>query len=206
MPPELADLVAPSHTALVTQECQNGVLGDAAIFPQLADIAREEMIPNAARLVKGARAAGVTVAHCLALRRPDGRGSNTNARLFAAAARSSVALTPGSPAAEVIPEIGMEEDDLVSARFHGLGPMAGTDLDPQLRNLGVSTIVGIGVSINVGMTNFVMDAVNLGYQFVLPRDAVAGVPRSYAAAVIENTISLLATVVTTDELLETWQG
>jgi nicotinamidase-related amidase len=205
MPPELAELVAPSHTALVTQECQNGVLGEEAIFPQLADIARQEMIPNASRMAKAARAAGVTVIHCVALRRPDGRGSNTNARLFAAAAKASVALTPGSPAAEVIPEIGVEDDDLVSSRFHGLGPMAGTDLDPRLRNLGVTTIVGIGVSVNVGMTNFVMDAVNLGYRFVLPRDAVAGVPKSYAAAVIENTLSLLATVVTTEELLGVWQ-
>jgi len=73
-----------------------------------------------------------------------------------------------------------------------------------LRNLGVTTIVGIGVSVNVGMTNFTMDAVNLGYQFVLPRDAVAGVPEDYANALIANTLSLLATVVTTEEVIGAW--
>ena len=56
-----------------------------------------------------------------------------------------------------------------------------------------------------GNLNFVMDAVNLGYRFVLPRDAVAGVPPSYADAVIENTLSLLATVTTTDDVLRSWQ-
>jgi nicotinamidase-related amidase len=206
MPLDLIELIAPGHTALVTQECQRGVVGERAIFPELAEAARAEMIPNAGRLAKGARAVGVPVLHCLVLRRPDGRGSSTNTRLFAAAARAPVALTPGSEAAEVIPEIGVEPDDLVLTRLHGVGPMAGTDLDAVLRNLGVRTIVGVGVSVNVGMTNFVMDAVNLGYQFVLPRDAVAGVPAAYADSVIEHTLSLLATVVTTEEVLQAWRA
>lgn len=200
----LAELVRPAHTALVTQECQNGVIGERAIFPELAEVARTEMIPNAARLVKAARAAGVHVVHCLALRRADGRGSNANARLFRAAAKAPVALLPGTEATRVIPEIGVEDGDIVLTRFHGLGPMAGTELDPVLRNLGARTIVGVGVSVNVGMTNFVMDAVNRGYRFVLPKDAVAGVPPGYADAVIEHTLSLLATVVSTEDLLETW--
>ena len=62
--------------------------------------------------------------------------------------------------------------------------MTGTQLDSMLRNLGVTTIVGVGVSVNIGMTNFAFDAVNRGYQFVMPTDAVAGVPADYAAAVI----------------------
>src|SRR5207302_4495654 len=113
---------------------------------------------------------------------------------------------PGSEAAAVIPEIGVEDSDVVLTRLHGIGPMAGTDLDPVLRNLGVRTIVGVGVSVNVGMTNFVMDAVNLGYRFVLPRDAVAGVPTEYAEAIIDQTLSLLATVVRTEEVLAAWGG
>ena len=34
--------------------------------------------------------------HCLIQRRPDGRGSNTNARLFAAGKSFAADLTPGS--------------------------------------------------------------------------------------------------------------
>ena len=206
MPPDLRELLDPAHTALVTQECQNGVIGEHAVFPALAEIARTDMIPNAARLTKAARAAGVPVVHCLALRRPDGLGSNDNAKVFAAARKSGVALTPGSEAAQVIPEIGVEDTDVVLSRLHGLGPMAGTDVDPVLRNLGVRTIVGVGVSVNVGMTNFAMDAVNHGYRFVLPRDAVAGVPVEYADAVIENTLSWVCTVVSTDDVLAAWSA
>ena len=53
--------------------------------------------------------------------------------------------------------------------------MSGTDLDPVLRNLGVTTIVVAGVSVNVAITNLVMDAVNRGSTWCCP-DAVCGVP------------------------------
>lgn len=200
---DLKALVDPTHAAVVTQELQGGVVGPGSALPALADAAAE-VLPAVRRLVAAARRAGVPVLHCVAERRDDGRGSNTNARLFHGVLRSPVRLTPGSPAAAVVPEIGAEPSDLVLRRLHGLGPMAGTDLDPILRNLGVRTIVGVGVSVNVGMTNFVMDAVNLGYQFVLPRDGTAGVPRDYADAVIEHTLSLLATVTTVDEVVACW--
>ncbi|HEY5842912.1 MAG TPA: isochorismatase family protein, partial [Mycobacterium sp.] len=80
-----------------------------------------------------------------------------------------------------------------------------TDLDPILRNLGVTTIVAVGVSLNVAIPNLVMDAVNAGYRVVLPRDAVAGIPAEYGDAVIDNTLALLATVTTTDDLIEAWR-
>ena len=39
---------------------------------------------------------------------------------------------------------------------------------------------------------------------MLPRDAVAGIPEEYAEAVIDNTLSLVATVTTTDDVLAAW--
>ena len=82
--------------------------------------------------------------------------------------------------------------------------MGGTDLDSILRNLGVSTVVAVGVSVNVAITNLVMDAVNAAYRVVLPRDAVAGIPADYCDAVIDNTLSLLASITTTDDLIGEW--
>jgi nicotinamidase-related amidase len=204
MPVDLHALLDPAHTALVTQECQNGVIGERAALPQLAEIARRRMVPNAARLAAAARAAGVPVVHCVAARRADGKGSNHNARLFKGMLKTPVPLTPGSEAVQVIPEIGVDDADVVLTRLHGLGPMGGTDLDAVLRNLGVTTIVGVGVSVNVGMIDFAFDAVNAGYQMVLPRDAVAGIPEAYADAVLDNTLSLVTTLPSTAEVLEVW--
>jgi biuret amidohydrolase len=204
MPIDLQALLEPARTAIVTSEVQNGVVGEPSALPALAEAARAEMLPNLAKLLPVARKAGVQVVHCTAYRRDDGKGANRNARLFAGVKKSPVALLPGTAAVEVLAELGPEPEDLVLTRTHGLNPMGGTDLDSVLRNLGVTTIVPTGVSVNIAITNLVMDAVNLGYDVVLPRDAVAGLPRDYADAMIDNTLALLATVVTTADLLEAW--
>jgi nicotinamidase-related amidase len=203
---DFAELVSPWRTAVVTSEVQNGVVGDEAALPALADAARQTMLPALARLVKSARTAGAEVVHGTFERRVDGKGANTNARLFAGVAKSPVKLLPGTEATKVVTEVGVMPTDLVLTRTHGLNPMAGTELDPLLRNLGVSTVVVAGVSVNVAITNLVMDAVNLGYNVVLPRDAVCGVPAEYAEAVIDNTLSLLATVTTVDQLIAIWEA
>ena len=181
-----------------------GVVGAGAVLGELAAEANREAIPNIARLLPAARAVGVQVLHCLVLRRPDALGANHNARLFAAASALGSDLSPESEGASLLPDLGPEPTDLVLTRYHGVGPMGGTDLDPILRNLGVSTIVVVGVSVNIAIPNLVMDAVNAAYQVVLPRDGVAGVPRAYAEQVIDYSLTLLTTVVTTQELLNVW--
>ncbi|MEZ5139652.1 MAG: cysteine hydrolase [Acidimicrobiales bacterium] len=201
--PTLASLIDPATTAVVTSEVQNGVVGGRSALPELA-AAAAPMVERLAVLCDAARAAGARVVHATASRRADGAGSNANARLFLAVRKSPVALLPGSPESEVVPQLGPHPEDLVLGRLHGLNPMAGTDLDPILRNLGVRTIVVTGVSVNVAVTNLVMDAVNLGYQVVLPRDAVCGIPAAYADALIDHTLSLLATVTTVDDLVAAW--
>ncbi len=204
MPLDLRALADPAHTALVTQELQRGVVGDLSQLPALADAARTA-IPNIAALADAARAAGAPVLHCTAERRADGRGANTNARIFQYMAKAPVTLLPGSPAAALVPELRVDERDLVLPRLHGLSPFQGTELDFVLRNLGVRTIVGVGVSVNVAIQNLTFDAVNAGYQVVLPRDAVAGFPPEYVEMVFAHTLGAVATLVTTADLLDAWR-
>ncbi len=205
MPIDLALLLAPAHTALVANECQRGVVGDRSLLPELARAAAT-MVPNVALLAAAARRAGAAVVHTTAIRRVDGRGASTNARLFMATQRTGRAVAPGSAEAEIVPEIPVAESDLVVPRLHGVSPMHATELDPILRNLGVRTIVAVGVSVNIALTNLVFDAVNAGYQVVVPRDAVAGLPVDYVDAVFTHTLGLLATVTTTADVVAVWEG
>jgi nicotinamidase-related amidase len=205
MPLDLRALVDPAHAALVTQEIQRGVVGDLSALPDLAAAARP-VLPRIARLARAARKAGVPVLHCTAERRADGRGANRNARIFQYMARAETKLLPGSPAAEVVPEVELAESDLVLPRLHGLSPFQGTELDFVLRNLGVRTLVGVGVSVNVAITNLAFDAVNAGYQVVIPRDAVAGWPREYVEMVFAHTLGAVATLVESDDLVRIWGG
>jgi len=205
LPPEL---VAPDHTALVVVECQNSVLGPGSTIPALAEEAHDIAIPNIARLLDAARAADVPVIHCTVRFRADGLGASRNAPLLRRAGPmgASRSTVPGIDAAAPIDELQPAESDIVLERIRGIGPMSGTDLDGVLRNLRVTTVVATGVSVNVAVTNCVMDSVNLGYDVVLPKDAVAGIPREYADAVIKNVHSFLTTLTMTDDLIAVWSA
>ncbi|MGI5350976.1 cysteine hydrolase [Streptomyces sp. CA-250714] len=209
MPPRdrLAAQLDPATTALLTVECQRGVVGADGALPELAHQVRSTgVLDRIAQLTVAAHRAGVQVVHAVAERRPDGKGAGRNARLFRAAERLPVRQLTGSPAVQVAQPIPVADEDLVVRRLHGLSPLAGTDVDALLRNLGVRTLVITGVSANVAVPNAVFDAVNLGYTAVVPADAIAGVPADYTSALIRHTLALVATITTTDEVRESWAG
>jgi nicotinamidase-related amidase len=205
MPVDLAELLDPGHTAVLTMELQRGVVGDRAVIGPLAEEVRARgVIPRVAKVLRAARAAGVHVVHCTAEFRADRAGSSDNAPMLRAIAKGHPHLVVGSDETALVPELGAEATDVVAARRHGLTPFPGTDLDQILRNLGVTTIVATGVSVNIGVTGLVMGAVDLGYRCAVLTDAVAGVPGSYADAVLEHTLAALATRLTSDQVIDVW--
>jgi nicotinamidase-related amidase len=204
---QLADLVAPESTVVLTQECQKGVIGDLSLLPALAESARATgMIDNVARVVKVGRSAGCEVLHCIAATRADRRGASTNAPLFAGTAKRPVMMLPGSEGTELVDGIEAVETDVFSTRIGGLSPVNGTDVPTLLRNLGARTVVITGVSTNVAIPNATFDCVNAGFNVVIPRDAITGHPAEYTEVIVQNTLSLVAKMCTTDELVGIWSG
>ncbi len=202
---DLNELLDPQHTAVLTMELQRGVVGDLAAMPHLRDaVTSDETIPHTAHLVGAARAVGARVVHCTAVFREDRAGSPANYPFAAAARKKPVALRVGSPEAAVVPELGPEPSDLESSRMHGMSPFAGTSLDVTLRAEGIRTIVATGVSVNVGIFGLVIEAVNHGYRVVIATDCVTGMPAEYAEAVLKNSLTLLATLRTSREILDVW--
>jgi nicotinamidase-related amidase len=214
VPPDLASLVEPVTTALLAVELKRVTVGDlqasspdgAPGNPLGAVAAEQHLVPRLAELASTARAAGVRVVHCTAAFRADGAGSGTNAPILANAVKHRSRLLLGSPEAEPVRELGPEPEDLVSVRLHGVAPFVGTGLDPLLRNLGVRTVVLVGGSVNVGIVGAAIEAVDLGYRVVIPRDGVIGHPTAYAELVLEHTLTLLARITTVAELIDTWRA
>ena len=209
-PRRLASLVEPGTTAVLTMELQRGVVGPEGLLGALVEqVAADGTVQSAARVCSAARRAGARVVHCVVETRPDGAGGAVNCRVLGLAdrLRRERGLSPtaaGSDGARLVPELGPDSRDLVVSRWHGLTPFTSTALDQTLRNLGVRTVVATGVSVNIGIAGLCLSAVDLGYQVVLVRDAVAGVPREFADAVIEHSLAMVATIVTSHELLEAW--
>ena len=72
MTDELSGLLEPGRCAVITMELQRGVVGDLAHIAALAEVVAEVgVVANTARLLAGARAAGVRVVHCTAAFRRD---------------------------------------------------------------------------------------------------------------------------------------
>ena len=203
MPVALAPL-APRTTAFLTVECQRGVIGDHGPLPALTEAVRASgFLGRAGALLEQARRAGAPVLHGVVHRRTDGAGIFYNCRLFdAVRASGAAALLPGTPACELVPELGPGPDDFVVPRHHGVTLFHDTELDSLLRTLGVRTVVPLGVSLNIAVTGTVVEAVNRGYEVVLPADGVVGTPPEYADAVLRHTLRLLATVTSCEAIAE----
>ena len=202
----LRRIVDPAATALLTMELQNGVVGSDATLPDLVDeVERVGLLDVVRRVCDAARSAGVRVVHCTHLARPDGAGATVNCRIFAHGERmrrdtGHSATEIGRPGAELVD--GLEDPrDIVVPRLTGMTPFTSTSLDQILRNLGIKTVVATGVSINLGIFGMAMTALDLGYQVVVVRDAVAGVPPEFAQAMLDQSLSLISTIVTSDDLL-----
>jgi nicotinamidase-related amidase len=201
---DLAELVHPEHTTVLTMEMERGVVGDLARFAGPAEAARDSgMIDRCAALYTAARAKGIRVVHCIAAFRRDRAGSYRNMPAILPLLDDPEHLPVGEPATEVLPEL-RAADDLESVRLHGIAPFVGTSLDPMLRSLGTRTVVATGVSLNRGITGMTIEAVDFGYHVVIPSDAVAGYPAEYGKLVLEHTLANIATVTTVVELVSTW--
>jgi biuret amidohydrolase len=205
VPVDLGALLEPSRTALLLMECQEGVIGEGGTLSALADaVKRQGTVAQIGRVLAAARAKGVPVFHCLMARRRDGGGAAANCLLLAATRKSERPLLPGSPQQAPVAALAPADGEWVVTRFHGISPFHGTELDQLLRNLGVRTVVATGVSVNVGILGLVLEAVNAGYQVVIPREAVTGTPDEYVAAVMEHTLRLLATLAPVDRVVGVW--
>jgi nicotinamidase-related amidase len=108
-----------------------------------------------------------------------------------------------TPLTELCPGIWVD-GDLHSNRHHGMSPFIGTALDAMLRGRGVDTVVVTGVSLNLGVIGTVIEAVNCGYRVVVPRDCVVGVPVEFGEQILSNSLAVVATLTTRDDLIAAW--
>ncbi len=205
MPIDLKELLAPAHSALLLMECQEGIIGGGARLGALGEaVARHHTIEHISRVLAAARKTHVPVFYLTVARRADSGGATANCLLLALG-RKGTPLLPGSPQQAVLQPLAPREGDYVVNRFHGVTPFHATELDQLLRNLGVRTIVATGVSVNIGITGLTIEAVNCGYQVVIPREAVAGTPDAHVDSMFEHTLRLLATITTVEDLVQAWQ-
>jgi nicotinamidase-related amidase len=118
-------------------------------------------------------------------------GSNVDACRRQAVEEGMRVLMPGTLGAELIdelqpdPAVRLNPDTLLKGRFQELGPREwafyrprwgafhATDLEPQLRDLGITTLVLCGLSFTTGVRATVFEASARDFRVVVVPDALA---------------------------------
>jgi len=203
---DLQELVAPDHTALCIVECQNGVVGPESSMPAVAEaVADAGLLPRLGGLAVAARSAGVRAVHSTFHSRADLWGGNRNSRLFAAGRKAAVQQLVGTPAVQPAPELGLDSDlDVVLPRSHGLSADSGSGLSAMLRNEGTTTVVVVGVTLNLAIPNTVFDLVNAGFQVVVPTDGSVATTEGYGDQVLVHSLAYVSTITDVATLSEAW--
>ena len=143
-------------SALILVDLQAGIVD--SVRPAVDDV-----VANAAALAEAFRARGRTVVLVNVAGSAPGRTD------LQAAGGSRPTLPEGF--AELVPELGSDPRDILLTK-HRWGAFTGSDLDKQLRVLGITQVVIGGVSTSVGVETTARSAYELGYHVVLATDAM----------------------------------
>lgn len=177
----------PRHSALLTIDMQNDfTLADGpALIP-----GTEEVVPAIEAALQDFRKAGRPIIHVIRLYNVDGTNVD-NCRRSLIESGAAIAL-PGSHGAELIDALKLEPSQRLDARrlFAGeiqeIGPnewamykprwsaFFATQLDANLRKLGVDTIVVTGCNFPNCPRSTIFDASNRDYRIVIVSDAISG--------------------------------
>lgn len=169
----------PGAMALLLVDLQQGTCGDAQPRPRPAFDGqfRTHTLPAAQGALAAARRSGLEVIHTvMANLTADGRDRSLDYK------RCGMGFPPGSRAAQVIPELAPWADELVLAKSSS-SPFSSTTLDYLLRNIGIRTLVVMGLLTDQCIDHTVKDAADRGYQVVCLTDACqAETPERHGAA------------------------
>ena len=170
----------PTTTALLIIDMQRDFLEPGGFGEMLGNdvsLLRTTIEP-CSRILKAARAAGLTVIHTREGHRPDltdappsklARGG-LDVGIGDAGPMGRI-LVRGEPGHDIIPELAPAEDEPVIDK-PGKGAFYETDLDLILKNRGISTLIVCGVTTEVCVHTTVRQANDRGYECVVLSDCV----------------------------------
>jgi len=178
----------PKKTALVLIDLQNAVLGMTPA-PHSAD----KVVENSVKLANAFRAKGAPVVYVRVdlndfLKLPVDQPPNLGDKPLPAVA------------SEIAASAGFQPGDILITKRHW-GAFAGTDLEQQLKNRGIDTVVLTGISTNVGVESTARQGTGLGFAFVLVEDACSAQDAEQHRYAFEEIFPRLTRVRTTDEVL-----
>jgi nicotinamidase-related amidase len=164
------EIVDPGHTALVLWDCQNGLVNN--VFNH------EEYLVNLRTLLAAARRREIPVVYTKITPLPTSYQSAwniyQNMKRFNVddPAKIPVFMKPGSPEAEISPELAPNEGEVVLNK-HSANIFFGTNFGQLMRFRGVQTILFTGIATEYGVEHSAREASIRGFYTVVVSDCVS---------------------------------
>ncbi|WP_327295482.1 MULTISPECIES: isochorismatase family protein [unclassified Streptomyces] len=173
-----------TRTALILVDLQKGIVGLPTVHPAA------EIIERAARLADAFRAHDLPVVLVRVTGGAPGRNESP--------ARQG---TPPADWAELVPELNQQDTDIVVTK-QTWGAFYGTDLDMQLRRLGVTQVVLGGIATAIGVESTARSAQEHGYHVTVATDAVTDMDPEAHRNAVERIFPRLGETDTTDAVIK----
>jgi nicotinamidase-related amidase len=178
-----------SKTALVLVDLQRGIVSMPAAHPV------EDVIANAAQLVRAAHQRGAPIFPVRVAFSPDGGDA---LRL-----RTDAVGPPGPPPpgfADLVAELELPEDHIVITK-RGWSAFYGTELDLQLRRRGITGLVIAGIATSLGVESTARSARDRAYNVTAAVDAMTDPSGEAHDHTVRHILPRLAEVDTTESIV-----
>ncbi|NOX53530.1 MAG: cysteine hydrolase [Planctomycetes bacterium] len=200
---EVADQIAPLHTALVLVDMQNDFVHDEGVFVKKWGKTNrwiKPIVEPCRRLLDAARAADVVVIH-LRVINDLARNPSSWHNFWGPPA----CVIEGTWGAEFIDELKPGDGEIVITKYTYDG-FFGTPLDSVLKKLGVRTLVFAGIDSDVCVRDTAAHGFALGYTPVFAREALAADNDTAHAGVLQSWAEHYGHVVPVEQIAAIWHG
>ncbi len=173
-------------TAILTVDCHRGHLDPKVATMPVAPEEAATVVANVRRLLDFGRASGLSVIHVILQNRilPDGTSEPMRNPFWNAVESVKQMLTPdrestisghnlaGSVQTELMPELGPAPTDIVIKTKRRLSIFRDTDLDLTLHELGVDTVILVGINTNTCVLCAAFESLNRDLKTIVISDCV----------------------------------
>jgi len=191
----------PATTALLVIDMQNDNIHPEGAFAETGAAAHAEqqgVIEHVRAVLTAARTAAAPVFHNRVVSYPGRPFGGSSAPIFRMIGPESLKF--GSWGAAIVDGLEPIDGELVLDRVR-MSAFSGTSLDVMLRNLGVKTVVIVGVWTNMAVEHTTRDAADLGYEVVVVSDATSTINAEWQQAAVGFALTNIATITEASEVV-----
>ena len=205
--------IDPKKTALLIIDMQHVFItrperSENPTEAELKEIARwepfyskidEVVVPNNAKILKAFREKGIEVAFAkIQCQKKNGADRSLDQK---ATGYNELLLPPGTPSAEIVPELAPMEDEIVVTKTTD-SALAGTPLRLWFQNMGIDTVVCTGVLTDQCVSGTVRSLADESFKVWLIEDACMASTQKIQDNELEILNNIYCHVINTEELLD----